>query len=121
MMADVVEGFFQKLAARSHEPLLHRVNGTFRFEIGRRQWLVRVHKGDVIVSCEKSAADCVLVCDEPMFAAFLAGEKNAFTAGMRGDLQLEGDVGLAMLFQRVFPGPDDQVGADGGAAHEVPA
>jgi putative sterol carrier protein len=120
-MADVVEGFFQKLGARGHEPLFQRVSGTFRFEIGRRQWFVRVRKGNVIVSRERAAADCVLVSDEPLFAAFLAGEKNAFTAGMRGDVQFEGDVGLCMLFQRVFPGPDDQVGAGGGAEEQVPA
>jgi putative sterol carrier protein len=120
-MADLVEGFFQGLAARGHEPALHLVSGTFRFEIGRRRWLVRVHKGDVSVSREEAAADCVLLCDEPLFAAFLAGEKNAFTAGMRGDLQFEGDVGLGMLFQRVFPGPNDQDRASGDAPQQVPA
>ncbi len=107
-MADAVEGFFQELAARGNEPVLHLVSGIFRFEIGRRRWLVRVHKGGVTVSRAQAAADCVFVCDEPMFAAFLAGEKNAFTAIMRGDLLCEGDIGLAMLFQRIFPGPDDQ-------------
>jgi hypothetical protein len=54
-----------------------------------------------------------------MFAAFLAGEKNAFTASMRGDLLCEGDVGLGMLFQRLFPGPDDKT--DGGVPEQVPA
>ena len=118
-MADAVEGFFQKLAARGHEPVLHLVSGTFRFEIGRRRWLVRVHNGDVRVSREEAAVDCVLVCDESMFAAFLAGEKNAFTASMRGDLLCEGDVGLGMLFQRLFPGPDDET--DGGVPEQLPA
>ncbi|MGZ4199706.1 MAG: SCP2 sterol-binding domain-containing protein [Thermoleophilia bacterium] len=118
-MADVVEGFFQTLAARGHEPVLHLVSGTFRFEIGKRRWLVCVQKGDVRVSREEAAADCVLVCDRPMFAAFLAGEKNAVTAGMRGDLLCEGDVGLGMLFQRLFPGPNDRV--DGGVPEQLPA
>jgi putative sterol carrier protein len=120
-MADPVEGFFQGLAARGHEPALHLVSGTFRFEIGRRRWLVHVDKGDVSVPGEEAAADCVLLCEELLFAAFLTGEKNAFTAGMRGDLQFEGDVGLGMLFQRIFPGPDDEDRASADRSQQVPA
>jgi hypothetical protein len=120
-MADVVEEFFQGLAERGHEPILHLVSGTFRFEIGRRCWLVRVDRGDVFVSHETAAADCVLACDEPLFASFLAGDRNIFTAAMRGDVHLEGDVGLGMLFQRIFPGPDDQAGAGSDADERVRA
>lgn len=120
-MADVVEEFFQTLAVRGHQPILHLVSGTFRFDIGPRRWLVRVHKGDVTVSRDEGAADCVVACDEPLFAAFIAGMENAFTAAMRGDLRLEGDIGLGMLFQRIFPGPDDEARTDGGALSRVPA
>jgi hypothetical protein len=38
-----------------------------------------------------------------------AGTANAITAQLRGDLVVEGDMHLFMVFQRLFPGPPRSV------------
>jgi len=88
-MTDIVREFFEKLAARGHEPLLHMVSGSLRFELsaGARieLWRVAIKRGDVTVARDGAKADCVV--------------------------QL-------VVFQRLFPGPQavDQTGQAAGYA-----
>ncbi|MCZ7526358.1 MAG: SCP2 sterol-binding domain-containing protein [Acidimicrobiia bacterium] len=101
--------FFEELAHRGHEPLLRRLSGTIRFDLtgGRRteHWYVTVRKGDVAVSRQDAEADAILRTDRALFDDLATGRANAMAATLRGAMQPEGDVGLIVSFQRLFPGP----------------
>ena len=107
--ADATAEFFESLAARGHEPLLSRANGTLRFELkaGARsqRWLVSVKKGDVTVSRTGGDADMVVRADKALFDRFASGAANPVAAALRGEFGAEGDWKLLVLFQRLFPGP----------------
>jgi putative sterol carrier protein len=107
--ADPIARFFDELAQRGHEPLLEKEEGTVRVDLveGKQveRWLVAIDKGDVTVSRRNAAADCVVRADRSLFAAIASGETNAMAAVLRGELGVEGDLGLVAGFQRLFPGP----------------
>ena len=113
MVADPTATFFEQLAKRGHEPMLTRTPGTLRFELrngGRTQtWYVTIDKGDVAVSNEKAEADCVIRCDKALFDDLATGRANAMTAILRGVLETEGNLGLVMSFERLFPPPPKSV------------
>jgi putative sterol carrier protein len=107
--ADATAAFFESLATRGHEPLLARTSGTLRFELrnGRRTevWYVAIKKGDIAVSHENTEADTVIRADKALFDGLATGRVNAMAATLRGVLKAEGNLGLVMSFQRLFPGP----------------
>jgi putative sterol carrier protein len=109
LITDSTADFFDKLGRRGHEPLLNSVSGTLRFDLtdGPRtdQWYVRVTKGDMKVGQEELAADTIVRVDKDVFIAMTEGRVNAVAAFLRGELALDGDVGLIISFQRLFPGP----------------
>ena len=101
---------FESLSRRGHEPLLEQAQGTLRFELenGKPQrWLVELDKGDVVVSHANRKADATIRADAQLFNRIVRGEVNAMAAVLRGAVTVEGDPQLLMLFQRVFPGPQD--------------
>ena len=106
---DPTAEFFERLAARGHEPLLSRANGTLRFELkdGNRaqRWLVAIRRGDVTVSRAGGDADMVVRADKALFDRLASGAVNPVAATLRGELGAEGDWKLLVLFQRLFPGP----------------
>jgi len=108
-MADPTAEFFEKLEQRAHEPLLQRVKGTLRFDVvdGKRtaRWFVTVDKGKAKVARQGSSADCVVRADKRLLAGILSGKVNAFAATLRGEVQVDGDRELMVLFQRLLPGP----------------
>lgn len=104
------ETFFAGLAERGREPALGRVTGTVRCDVlGSRDrvdhWYVTIKKGDIAVSNKSGAADAVVRADRKLFDGFASGTKNVMAALLRGDVEIEGDLRLLALFQRVFPGP----------------
>jgi putative sterol carrier protein len=108
-MSEATKTFFESLAAREHEPLLHACSGTLRFDLkgrgGVEHWFVRVTKGDVAVSRRRSKADCVVRVDEGTFDRVVSGGMNAIAAALRGEIAIEGELPLIIAFQRLFPGP----------------
>ena len=109
-MTDATTEFFEELAARGHEPALAKATGTLRFDIrdgGARteRWLITITKGDVAVSHRNAKADCVVRVDRTLFEGLASGEANALAAFLRGAIEVEGDRGLLLAFQRAFPGP----------------
>jgi putative sterol carrier protein len=113
------EEFFRALAARRHEPLLQNASGTLRFDLadggGTEHWFVAIEKGDVTVSHKRGKADAVIRVDRTFLDRILTGRENAMAAALRGVLVPEGDLGLLMLFQRLFPGPPGARGGPGTA------
>jgi len=108
-MTDATTEFFDELSERGHEPLLEKVTGTLRFDLGgRRQtahWLVSIVKGDVAVSRKNAPADCTVRMDKVLFDGIASGRENAIAALLRGRVGVEGDIEILMLFERLFPGP----------------
>jgi putative sterol carrier protein len=103
------EAFFDDLASRGHEPLLHREEGSLRVDVvdGTRteHFFVTVRNGDIKVSKRDSRADSVLRAERTLFNEFAQGTANAMAGILRGTLAVEGDPGIASSFTRLFPGP----------------
>jgi putative sterol carrier protein len=100
---------FVGLGEAGHVPLLKQASGTMLFELlgGQRieRWRVIVERGQVSVARGNGPADCVLRADRKLFARMAAGRVNAFAAVLRGEVTVEGDPRLLVLFQRLLPGP----------------
>jgi putative sterol carrier protein len=109
--------FFDQLSRRGHEVLLQRASGTVRFDLkhgnGTEHWLIAIDKGDVEVSRKNVKADCVIHTDGDLFEEIAGGRVNVFSAYLRGVVNIEGAPELAILFQRLFPGPPNSRGVQG--------
>jgi predicted lipid carrier protein YhbT len=103
-MSDTTQIFFERLATRNYEPLLHSVSGTIRSDIvGAGSWFVVVNNGALTVSSAANEADCVIVCHREDFERMVVGKQNPTTLFMQGKMQITGDIVLAQMFQRLFP------------------
>jgi putative sterol carrier protein len=104
---DPIAEFMDDLAARGNDPSLANATGTVRFDVvdGKRteRWLVTVTKGALDVSRRNARADAVVRGPRPIFERLVRGKANATAAFLRGALTLEGDLGLLVLVQRLFP------------------
>jgi putative sterol carrier protein len=113
-MADATADFFAGLGRRGHDPLLEKSTGTVRFDLtnGQRtdRWLVSIKKGSIAVSEKNAPADCVIRTSKEIFDGFASGEANLMAAFLRGAMDVEGDLSLAALIQRLFPGPSSPKG-----------
>jgi putative sterol carrier protein len=108
-MTDGTAAFFEELARRGHDPRLARATGVVRLEARKgahaRVWHVELGKGDIVVAPGRGAADCTLRADEQTLEGVLSGRVNPVTAVLRGQIELEGDTRLLVLFRRLLPGP----------------
>jgi putative sterol carrier protein len=108
-MSEATPAFLHELAARGHEPGLEHATGTIRFDLtdeGRTtRWLVTIDKGDVALSRGNAKADCVVRVDRVLFDGIGSGRVNAMAALLRGAIDVKGDQGVLLAFQRLFPGP----------------
>jgi putative sterol carrier protein len=115
---DPTAAFFEELARRGHEPSLESVTGSLAFQIEEggetEHWHVAVRKGDLTVSRGEAEADSVFRGSREVFDGLSRGQTRALTAQLRGELSVEGDLELAVLFQRLLP-------AAGSAAERTPA
>jgi len=106
---DTTSKFFTELGRREHLPLLEKMDGTVRFDIAEGDRidhvLMTIRNGDVSVSHGEADADCVVEADGAVFDGIANGEMNIMSALLRGELQVRGDVGMAVLIQRIFPSP----------------
>lgn len=108
-MGDSTAEFFDELGRRGHEPLLEKTSGTIRIDLkdGRKteHWRIAITKGDLAVSRQSVAADCVISADRAVFDGIASGKTNAVAAMLRGAIGVEGDAPLLVSFQRLLPGP----------------
>lgn len=108
-MADSAAAFFDALSQQGHVQGLRAASGTVAIEIAngrsRRHWLVDVNKGDVAVRRGTGEADCTLRASEESFGKIISGKSSPVTAALRGEVDLEGDPRLLVLFRRLLPGP----------------
>jgi putative sterol carrier protein len=107
-MTDATAEFFDALAQRGHDPMLGRFKGSVRFDVksGNRTEHFRVafKQGDITVTHDEAEADCVVRADRSLLNACAAGEKNIMAAFLRGEIAVQGDPQLLVLFQRILPG-----------------
>jgi putative sterol carrier protein len=107
--AGPTESFFRELDERGRDPLLHGARGTVRFDLvdggSVRRWYVAIDRGAVSVSHRAAKADAVVRLDRALFDRLATGRSNATAAVLRGSIVAEGDLGLLLSFQRLFPGP----------------
>ena len=110
-MTDPTAAFFDQLARHGHEPLLEEAEGTLRFDPvdarGTDHWFVEMNRGDVRVSREARAADCIVHMDRAVLDRIVTGETQAQPAWLRRLLWVEGNLVLLRIFDRVFPGPPE--------------
>lgn len=108
-MSDPTTEFFDRLSRRGHEPLLAEMTGTVRFDLGHDgrvdRWFVGVRRGNLGVSRQEQRAESVVSLDKSLFDLVVCGREHLYAAWVRNDVRVEGDVLLARLMQRVFPGP----------------
>jgi hypothetical protein len=108
-MSDGTQAFFDELAKRGHDPRLKRATGVVRLEVGKgaraRVWHVEMKKGDIVVAPGKGAADTTIRADEQTIEDIVSGRINPVTALLRGQIELDGDSRLLVLFRRLLPGP----------------
>jgi len=107
--SDAAAVFFDALGERGHEPALEYVTGSVAFELangrGRRRWRVDVRKGDVAVSRAAGPADCTFRAGEDVFRKIITGRSSPMTAVLRGEVAVEGDPRMLLLFRRLLPTP----------------
>ena len=108
-MADATTEFFDALARRGHDPMLGRFKGSIRFDLGNGRrtdhYRLVIKQGDIAVSQVNADADCVIRIDRKLLNDCAAGKKNIMAAFLRGEVGLQGDTQLLVLFQRLLPGP----------------
>ncbi len=103
-MSETTQAFFERLAERGYEPLLHSVSGTFRWNIqDAGSWFVVVDNGALSVSRDASAADCVAACSKEDFERMVVGKQNPTTLFLQGKMKIAGNLVLAQMFQRLLP------------------
>ncbi|WIG61417.1 MAG: hypothetical protein OJF49_004165 [Ktedonobacterales bacterium] len=105
-MAEDTRAFFESLSTRGYEPLLHRVSGSYRVDIDRGDgnwqiWRVAVDHGALKVSEDTSNADCIIKCSQEEFDRLVHGHENVVAAFLQGQVEVEGNLGLAQSFQRL--------------------
>jgi putative sterol carrier protein len=109
-MTDPTAEFFDELQRQGHLPLMEKTKGTLQFDVldggHAEHWFIAIDKGDVKVSRQGKAADCKIKADRKLVNGIMSGKVNAFAATLRGEIEIEGDSELMVLFQRLLPGPD---------------
>jgi len=107
--ADPTEVFFNNLSSRGSDPLLHHASGTVRIDLVEddrtSRWYVTISDGKANVSHKDARADTEMRTEKKLFDEMMGGTVNAMAALLRGALLVQGDIGLAASFQRMFPGP----------------
>jgi hypothetical protein len=108
-VGDATSAFFADLASQGRVPMLAALSGSLRFDLsgdgGVDHWYVRLDKGHVEVDRRNAKADAVIASDKSLFDGMVTGRVNAMTAVLRNVIRPEGDFGLLLSFQRLFPGP----------------
>ncbi|GHO90729.1 hypothetical protein KSF_007770 [Reticulibacter mediterranei] len=108
-MPNSVQEFFNTLATRRYEPLLHSVSGTVQWNIEEEgKWNVIIDKGTITVNRNAVVADSLMSCNKDILLVLANGAQNPLTAFLQGKLAIDGNVGLALVFQRIFQNGTDK-------------
>jgi putative sterol carrier protein len=113
-MSDPTTEFFDTLGDHRHHRhhrLLESRAGSIRFDLAgeheTEHWFVEIshEDGELNVSHDARAADCVVRADRGLFNKIVTGETNMLTAWLRNQVIYEGNSRLAVFFEQLLPGP----------------
>ena len=108
-MTDATGQFLAELDRAGNESRLGRAQGTVRIELERdgqtERWFLVVRRGQVSMSRTRVPYDCTIHTSGALFDGMVSGWVNAFTALLRGEVQVDGNPELLVLLQRLFPSP----------------
>jgi len=115
MKVESARAFFEALAARGNEPRLADAVGTWEFDIDDAgRWTVAVDHGALHVADGRQAfaageptTRLRLREDELLRLVHGEGHENLFTALLRGDLVVEGELAFAQKLQAILPIPEE--------------
>jgi putative sterol carrier protein len=109
-MADPTSDFFDGLAQLG-AGRLGNVTASLRVDLDRGKatdhWLLAIDKGNISVSRKNVKADAALHTDQETFDRLALGEASPLASMLRGLVQTEGDTELIVLFQGLFPAPQN--------------
>jgi hypothetical protein len=108
-MTNPTTEFLEELGRRGYLNLFENIRGRLRLDLRHDgdadNWLVEADNGHVRVSRTRADADCVIHSDRDFFDRVVTGEANALAALLRGVIEIEGDLHLALMLGRALPGP----------------
>ncbi|MET8041398.1 SCP2 sterol-binding domain-containing protein [Micromonospora sp. NPDC005215] len=114
--------FFERLTVAGQDPRFSKVCGSVRFDIRDgghlEQWLLEIDHGRMRVTRGADPATTVIMVSAQVAEAMARGEVNGLAAITRGEILVDGDLGLALRIGRLFPrapGPSRSSGPDRGA------
>jgi hypothetical protein len=107
--SDPTARLFDRISRLGRVDALAGVDGRLRFDVHVADRVERraiiVHRGQISVAHDVDDPDCVVDVDKELLDRMAAGQTNAMTALLRGDMMVSGDVGLLVLLERLLPGP----------------
>jgi hypothetical protein len=118
--------FFERLAIACRDPRFSKVSGSVRFDIRDgghlEQWLLDIDHGQMRVTRSGGPATTVIRVSAPVAEAMARGEVNGLAAITRGEILVDGDLGLALRIGRLFPRTPEasQAGVPGETSGQLP-
>ncbi|MEU4473996.1 SCP2 sterol-binding domain-containing protein [Micromonospora sp. NPDC023888] len=99
--------FFERLTVAGRDPRFSKVCGSVRFDIRDgdhlEQWLLVIDHGQMRVTRSADPATTVIKVSAPLAEGMARGEVNGLAAITRGEILVDGDLGLALRIGRLFP------------------
>ncbi|MFJ6168318.1 SCP2 sterol-binding domain-containing protein [Micromonospora orduensis] len=99
--------FFERLTDAGQDPRFSKVCGSVRFDIrdgdDLDQWLLTIDHGRMRVTKSPAPATTVIKVSAQVADAMARGEVNGLAAIARGEILVDGDLGLALRIGRLFP------------------
>ncbi|MDG4809854.1 SCP2 sterol-binding domain-containing protein [Micromonospora sp. WMMD1120] len=109
--------FFDRLTVAGRNPMFSKVCGSVRFDISDgdhlEQWLLEIDHGRMRVTRSDAPAGTVIRVSAPVADAMARGEVNGLAAITRGEILVDGDLGLALRLGRLFPRSAEAAERDG--------
>jgi putative sterol carrier protein len=110
-MARSAGEFLKQLSGGPHHELPEFATGTVRLDVcegGRTEhWYLVLHKQRVDVLRSAQDADLVLQGDREAFDRLATGQRRLVESLMRNELNVQGNLQLALALRRILPGPSD--------------
>lgn len=107
--SDPTARLFERISRLGRVDALADVDGRLRFDVHVADRVehraIIVQRGQISVAQKVDDPDCVVDVDKELFDRMAAGQTNAMTALLRGDMMITGDVRLLVLLERLLPGP----------------